>query len=149
MITRSPSPRSRNFMESLSDSIGHGRVTRCTDVKNTQRTTGGISMRFPQDTHHFCTTVDRSTGTVSDSRMEAQCNCPECQRPVHQLVRHFHSPLHRLVDVRHRQETPDTHSFCVQFVIVLVMKAPKADRVVAWSTDRDSTRTVAPTLGLW
>ena len=25
---------------------------------------------FPQDTHHFCATVDRSNGTVSDSRVE-------------------------------------------------------------------------------
>ena len=66
--------------------------------------------------------------------MEAQCICPECQRMVHQLARHFHSSLHRLVDARHHQETPDTHSLWRQFVIVFVMKASKADRRVAWST---------------
>ena len=83
--------------------------------------------------NHCCATVDRSVGIVSDSREEAPCNCPESPR----LARHFHSRLHRLVDTRHHQETPDTHSFGEQFVIVYVMKAPNADRKVAWS--RDST----------
>ena len=38
-----------------------------------------------------------------------------------------------------RQETPDTHSLWVQFLIVFVMKAPNADRKVARRTIRDST----------
>ena len=82
--------------------------------------------------YHFCVTVDRSIGTVSDSRMKAHYFCPESLRLVT-----FTRGLHRLVDPRHHQDTPR------EFVIVFVMKSPNADRTVAWSTNRDLTRTVA------
>ena len=74
--------------------------------------------------------------------MKARYNCPESPKLVHQLARHSHSRLHRLVDARHHKETPDTHPLWGKFVIVFVM-APNADRIVACSTNRDSTQTVA------
>ena len=107
-------------------------------------------LRRPQEhTHtrpsanHFCATVDRPIGTVSDSGMKDHSNCPDSPRLVHQQARHPHPRLHRLVDARHHQETPDTHSLWVQFVIVFVMEAPNADRTVAWSSSYDSTQTEA------
>ena len=41
------------------------------------------------------------------------------------------------------QETQDTPSLWRQFVIVFVMKAPNADRMVVWITNRDLTQTMA------
>ena len=66
------------------------------------------------------------------------------EKLVHRLVRYFHSRSHHLAAARHRQgSSTRTPSLWVQFVIVLVMKAPRAGRRVAWKTNRDSTRTMA------
>ena len=63
---KSPSLRSRSFMEPLSESIGHGRVSCCTDLKNTHTYIGSFhasrQRSIPQDTHEFCATVGRSNG---------------------------------------------------------------------------------------
>ena len=114
MITRGAPVGHRNVMRFLSGCPGQGRVTRCTDLKNTQTTIKSDTQAprqrsFPQDTNHFCATVGRSIGTVPDSGVKVHCS-PESPRLVHQLARHFHSHLHRLVDARHHQEAPDTHS---------------------------------------
>ena len=98
---------------------------------------------FPQDTNHCCATADKSVGIVTDSRMNAQCNYPGSQRFAHQPARHSHPRWHCLERARHHQEKPDNRSLWAQFVIVLVMKAPNADRTVAWSTSHDSTQTEA------
>ena len=44
-----------------------------------------------------------------------------------QSVRGWFISSHRLVDARHHQETPDTHSVWGPLVIAFVMQAPKAD----------------------
>ena len=75
--------------------------------------------------------------------MNAQYNCPSSQRLARQLTRHSHSRGHCLVDTRCHQETPDNFSLWEQFVIVLVMKGPNADRTVTWSTSHNSTQTRA------
>ena len=101
---------------------------------------------FPQDTNHCCETARKSVGTVSESRMNAHCNCPSSQRLAQQLTRPSHSRSHCLVDARYHQETPDNRSLWGQFVSVLVMKIPNVDRTVAWSTwstSHDSTQTEA------
>ena len=68
---------------------------------------------FPQDKHHFCATVDRSNGTVSDSRVGAHYHCSE--KLVHRLGRQ----CHRLVAARHHQEEPDTHSLWGELFLCL------------------------------
>ena len=98
---------------------------------------------FPQDPNHCCATANKSVAIVSDSRKNAQCNCPGSQRLAHQLTRPSYSRRHCLVDARYHQETPDNHSLWGQFVSVLVMKVRKVDRTVAWSTSHDSTQTEA------
>ena len=70
-------------------------------------------------------------GIVSDSRMNAHCNCPSSQRLAQQLNRPSHSRSHCLVDARCHQETPDNRSLWGQFVSVLVMKVPNLDRTEA------------------
>ena len=98
---------------------------------------------FPQDTNHFCATVDRPAGNVSDSRVEAQYHCPECREVGPQvgslLPLTFTSSGGCTSPSGSSTRTP---SMWGQFVIVLVMKAPRAGRRVAWNTDRDSTRTM-------
>ena len=135
-------------MESLSNCIGQGRVTRCTDLKNTQtdhqsnfHAPGQRS--FPQDTNHFCATLGGTVGFVSDSEMNAQCNFPGSQRLAHQMARPPHSRRHCLVDASYHQEPPDTHFLWEQFVNEFVLKAPTADLTVVWSTSHDSTQTEA------
>ena len=63
------------FVEPVSDSIGHGRVTRRRPQEHTHEHWENFrpskQRSFPQDTHHICTTVDGSTGTVCDSKVVA------------------------------------------------------------------------------
>ena len=117
------------------------RVASCTDPKehtNDHQSNfhASVQRSFPQDTNHLCASVDRSVGTVSDSRMKAHCNCPESPRLVRQLTRHFHSRLHRLVDAR----APSGNSRHSVVCHCVCDEGSSADRKVAWSTNRDSTQ---------
>ena len=131
-------------LKSLSDDIGLGESRAPQTSRTHKRPLDFFQVSelksFPRDTNHCCATVDRSVGIVSDSRMNAQCDCPSSQRLAHQLTRHSHSRCHCLVDARCHQETPENRSLWEQFVTLLVMKAPNADRTVAWSTSHDSTQ---------
>ena len=72
--------------------------------------------------------------------MNAQCNCPGSQRFAHQMARSF---LFMLTLSGGCTSTSQSFSVASSFVIVFVMKAPSADRKVAWSTGHDSTQTRA------
>ena len=108
-----------------------GRVTRCTDLMNTQTTIRATYVH--QCREAFLKTKIASAqlsidqvGAASDSRMKAHYMCPECLKLVHRLSGN------------------STHMPCrKQCVTLLVMKVPKADRKVARSTNLDSTQTVA------
>ena len=117
------------------------RIMCCADLKNTHTTIRIISMH--QSRKNFFKTrifvaqlLINQSAFVSDSRMNAQCNYPGSQRLAPQLTRHSHSGRCTLPPL------------LKQFVIVLIMKAPNADRTVACSTSHDSTQTEPPTIRL-
>ena len=122
-------------MESFSDSIGQWGVTCCTDLKNTQTTIRAISM-------HQCREAFRKTSITFAQLLTDQLALSLTQEwklstTVQNVRDCFISWLVTFTQVyivwwmHVTQETPGTHSLWGQFVIVFVMKAPKADRRVA------------------
>ena len=143
MITRSPSLRNRNFMESLFESVGQGRV-------RPQEHTNDHQRNFNQCREVFLKTNITFAHLLTDQTTQSLTQEWKLSTTVENVRGWFISWLFNFTRVHivwwlHVTiKKLQTLIPCgVHFVIVFETKVPKTDRRAAWSTDRDSTRTAA------